>query len=98
MSNNNNTSRKRRYYSDKITNIYHEVHGFPETNSSQFIPTTRIGFYQDFLDALDNFDNYSIGGISFVSGSGFWSTSGFFISNYNSFTETFDDYISTVII
>lgn len=56
MSNNNNTSRKRRYYSDKIIKIYHEVHGFPETNSSQFIPTTRIGFYQDFLDALDNFD------------------------------------------
>ena len=52
----NNLFQKKRYYNDKIINIYRSVHGFPENNSSQFYPATRIGFYSDLLDALNNFN------------------------------------------
>jgi hypothetical protein len=52
----NTLFQKKIYYGDKLNNIYSLVLGTSRNNSHQLISDKKRRFYQDILNAIDNFD------------------------------------------
>ena len=52
----NNLFQKKSYYADRLNNIYSLVLGTSRNNSHQIISDKKRGFYQDILNAINNFD------------------------------------------
>lgn len=52
----NNLFQKKSYYADRLNNIYSLVLGTSRNNSPYLISDKKRGFYQDILNAINNFD------------------------------------------